>query len=57
MTGGNTFAPSGVIAGLDPAIRPLRHNFYPRRWMRGSSPRMTNTLKRVRRGGADTTKR
>jgi hypothetical protein len=32
-------SPAFVIAGLDPAIHPLRKNFF--RWMRGSSPRMT----------------
>src|SRR5262249_49593023 len=31
----------GRIAGLDPAIHRLRKMFWQRRWMRGSSPRMT----------------
>src|SRR5438132_239136 len=31
--------PQSVIAGLDPAIHP----FFARGWMRGSSPRMTDS--------------
>jgi hypothetical protein len=30
-----------VIAGLDPAIHPLRKKFLRRGWTRGSSPRVT----------------
>jgi len=32
---------AAVIAGLDPAIHPLRKKFLRRRWTRGSSPRVT----------------
>src|SRR5262249_11171277 len=31
-----------VIAGLDPAIHPLRKKFLPRRWTPGSSPGVTH---------------
>jgi hypothetical protein len=34
--------PRIVIAGLDPAIHPLLKRLLRRRWMRGSSPRMTS---------------
>ena len=33
--------PISVIAGLDPAIHPLRKMFLRRGWTRGSSPRVT----------------
>src|SRR5947199_5222394 len=36
-----TVSNTGVIAGLDPAIHPLRKDSCEDGWMRGSSPRMT----------------
>jgi hypothetical protein len=30
-----------VITGLDPVIHPLRKKFHEDRWVRGSSPHMT----------------
>jgi hypothetical protein len=34
-----------VIAGLDPAIHPVRKKVLRRRWTRGSSPRVTKELR------------
>src|SRR3954465_14901895 len=35
------------LAGLDPAIHPLRKTFHEDRWIRGSSPRMTMLRRRL----------
>ena len=35
-----------VIAGLDPAIHPVREKLLRKRWTRGSSPRVTEELRR-----------
>jgi len=42
---------AAVIAGLDPAIHPLRKKFLRRRWTRGSSPRVTGDGVVVKPGG------